>query len=162
MPDVSRSFLRWWVSDVPRASTNAGCMLIPVPAATPDPRFVPQKYQKYLLPTVRRVYLSQAHPRGTQHLKDVISALENRAELLETQNATFRSRVAIHEKRISSLTVDRDRLMDRCEAAIVSMRHIQEKEHDARIEREKARKELEGLKRKYADMKAKYKTLKHA
>ncbi|KAI0091591.1 hypothetical protein BDY19DRAFT_885525 [Irpex rosettiformis] len=118
--------------------------------ATPDLRFVPQKYHKYIVPTVRRVYLSQP------------AAQSQPENTLERTNSSLRARVSGLEKRVTGLNQEKERLMDRCEAGIVSVRKHGERERDARQEKERLEKELEGLRRKYDAVKGKYRTLKHA
>lgn len=92
----------------------------------------------------------------------MITALEDRAEALEDQNATYRARVAGLEKRLAGVAADKERLMNHCESYMASLQRMQEKERDARMELVDTQKECEGVKKKYADMKAKYKALKAA
>ncbi|KAI0692514.1 hypothetical protein BC835DRAFT_1357011 [Cytidiella melzeri] len=148
--------------------TEAPCPTCRAPfcIATPDLRFVPQKYHKYILPTVRRVYLSQpapqTHPENVAYLKSVISALEERTETLEGSNVSLRGRVSNLEKRVVALTQDKGRLMDRCEAGMATIQKLGEKEREARHEKEQVELDLEALRRKYESVKSKYKALKHA
>jgi hypothetical protein len=163
---VARRFAS--VCSIQETPSNQGSRLIArsILTATPDLRFVPHKYHKYILPTVRRIYISQptaqTNSENVTYLKSVISALENRTETLGETNTFLRSRVSSLEKRVAGLTQDKERLMDRCEAGLANIKNLGEKERDARHEKENLEKELESLRRKYDAMKGKYKTMKHA
>lgn len=138
-----------------------GSLLITRPV-TPDLRFVPQKYHKYILPTVRRVYLSQPQNQGIQQLRNTISALEDRLASFQTQNTTHKMRATSLEKRVASLAVDKERLMERCEGHMTIAKRMTEKERDACLALERAEITYQTIRRKYNELKAKYKTLKTA
>ncbi|KAL7280618.1 hypothetical protein ACG7TL_005555 [Trametes sanguinea] len=112
--------------------------------AIPDLRFVPKKYHPFLLPSIRRVFISpNAHASA-----DVESQRELRAE------------VARLTDKIDALVRDKALLMDRCEAAIRASQAHAQGERDERLAKERLEREMRDLRKKYECVKGKYKALK--
>ena len=114
--------------------------------ATPDLRVIPRKYQPYINPSLRRVYIPVDAAQGNSRL-----------------------RIVQLEAMVDNLRLDKDRLMDRAESNIRKAQVVGEKEREAREENGKLKLEVrvlnhknEELRAKYAAMKEKYKQLKHS
>ena len=101
-----------------------------------DPRFVPEKYHKFLNPSVRRIYLDTPDASDTER--------EHVAQ------------IKMLEQRVMGLQQDKLRLMGRCEAAIASSRKHQEGEHTATFEVQKLRRMYTTLTVKYGELKTKH------
>ena len=110
--------------------------------AIPDLRFVPKKYHTLILPSIRRVFIS---PNAS-------ASIESQHEL--------RAQVARLTEKIDALVEDKATLMDRCEAAIRASQIHAQGERDERLEKERLQRELRDLRKKYENVKGKYKTLK--
>ncbi|KAH9893211.1 hypothetical protein C8Q73DRAFT_647407 [Cubamyces lactineus] len=123
---------------------NASCPTCRAPftIAIPDLRFVPKKYHTLILPSIRRVFI---FPNGG-------ASLESQHEL--------RAQVARLTEKIDALVEDRATLMDRCEAAIRASQIHAQGERDERLEKERLHRELRDLRKKYENVKGRYKTLK--
>ncbi|OCH84504.1 hypothetical protein OBBRIDRAFT_741500 [Obba rivulosa] len=106
--------------------------------ATPDLRFVSSKHHKFIMPSVRRVFLD-APSTSTKTLEETITVLTNRVRELER---------------------DKTLLLDRCEAALVASSTHAERERDARVQNNKLKKEVQELRGKYDAMKRKCKEIK--
>ncbi|KAI9062719.1 hypothetical protein FKP32DRAFT_1573836 [Trametes sanguinea] len=112
--------------------------------AIPDLRFVPKKYHPFLLPSIRRVFISP----NANASADVESQRELRAE------------VARLTDKIDALVRDKALLMDRCEAAIRASQAHAQGERDERLAKERLEREIWDLRKKYEGVKGKYKALK--
>jgi len=108
------------------------------PVALPDLRFVPAKYHKFIIPSVRRVFVD-APTESTQALRANVTRLE---------------------ERVKSLEKDKLLLMERCEASMAASSKHAEGERDARMEGERLKKEMQELRKKYEDVKRRYKAQK--
>ena len=106
----------------------------------PDLRFVPEKYHKFILPSIRRVYYETEDQ--TKHRQDLLD------------------RVEYLQKKVQGLQEDTGKLMDRAEAAIVASHKHQEGETKARIEAERLRKANAALKSQVHDLTKKYNEVK--
>lgn len=102
--------------------------------AQPDLRFIPTKYHKFVMPSVRRVYL-EAGPQDASSS----SSTDPNTELKEY--------IATLEARVSSLTRDKSLLMDRCEMTLSASGHHAQKERVARLQSDTFRMEVDSLKR---------------
>ncbi|OJT03300.1 hypothetical protein TRAPUB_6078 [Trametes pubescens] len=119
---------------------------LPPAPAIPDLRFVPKKYHSYILPSIRRVFISpNAHP-------DPDVAAESQREL--------RAQVARLTDKIDALVQDKALLMDRCEAAIRASQAHAQGERDERLAKERLDRDMRDLRKKYDGLKGKYKTLR--
>ncbi|KAH9832644.1 uncharacterized protein C8Q71DRAFT_262521 [Rhodofomes roseus] len=110
------------------------------PIATPDLRFVPAKYHRFIIPSVRRVFVDP--PAETTKL--------------------LKANVARLEERVRCLEQDKSLLMERCEASMAASSKHAEGERDARIESERLRKEMQELRKKYEEVKRRYKSQKES
>ncbi|KAH9951081.1 hypothetical protein B0H21DRAFT_719393 [Amylocystis lapponica] len=114
---------------------------------TPDKRYVSAKYHKFLVPSIRRVYLD-------------VSA---------QSPVDLRVKVGKLEDRVKALMQDKELVMQRCESAMAASKSFAERERDARQESERLRKEnerlekeLRELRKKYGGLKGKYTELKQS
>ncbi|KAI0732152.1 hypothetical protein C8Q72DRAFT_774855 [Fomitopsis betulina] len=110
----------------------------PFSIATPDLRFVPAKYHKYIIPSVRRVFFD-APGDSNRALKATVVRLEERVKGLES---------------------DKTLLMERCEASMVASSKHAEGERDARMECEHLRRDMRDLRKKYDSLKGRYREYK--
>ncbi|KAL6300860.1 hypothetical protein BKA93DRAFT_819235 [Sparassis latifolia] len=106
--------------------------------AMPDMRFVPEKYHKFIIPNVRRVFLD-APLHTSSDLQVDVTRLEGRVQEL------------VHDKTL---------LMDRCEAQMAASAIHASGERDARLENEKLKMEMQKLRKKYDGLKGKYFSLR--
>ena len=106
------------------------------PSATPDWRYVPKKYHEFMIPSVRRVYIEIPSQTG------------------------LKNQIALMESRVKSLEKDKLLLMSKCESNMAASTTHAEGEKKARLDVEKAKKEMVDLKRKYDTLKGKYHDLK--
>lgn len=104
--------------------------------ATPDLRYVPKKYHEFMIPSVRKLYLE----------------IPSQAKL--------KTQIALLETRVQSLDRDKKLLMTKCESHISASAVYAEEERNARLAAEKAKSEVEDLKRKYDALKGKYHDMK--
>jgi hypothetical protein len=106
------------------------------PSATPDWRYVPKKYHEFMIPSVRRVYIEIPSQTG------------------------LKNQIALLESRVKSLEKDKLLLMSKCESNMAASTTHAEGEKKARLDVEKAKKEMMDVKRKYDTLKGKYNDLK--
>ncbi|OBZ73655.1 hypothetical protein A0H81_06276 [Grifola frondosa] len=111
--------------------------------ASPDLRFVPKKYHNFMVPSVRRVFI------------------EVDADA-QSSTTALKARVAKLDEQVNSLRLDKAMLMERCEANISASRVHAEGEKNERLAKEKLQEEVQELRRKYENMKDKYRGLKAA
>ncbi|PCH36282.1 hypothetical protein WOLCODRAFT_126966 [Wolfiporia cocos MD-104 SS10] len=119
---------------------NASCPVCRAefPIATPDLRLFAPKYHKFIIPSIRRVFLD--------------------APALSSKQ--LRATVAHLEQRVEALTRDKTLLMERCESSMAASRRHAEGERDARLEAGKLREEMMALRIKYSDLREKYRLAK--
>ncbi|TDL23582.1 hypothetical protein BD410DRAFT_141369 [Rickenella mellea] len=103
---------------------------------SPDLEFVPKKYHPFILPTIRRVYVDDSNEK---QLKAKATRLESR---------------------IKSLERDKDDLMKRCESLISTSETHAKNEQSARLEAERASKDVAEYRKKYNSLKVKYNSLR--
>ena len=96
---------------------------------------MPAKYHKFIIPSVRRVFL------------------DNPAE----SNKALKANVARLEERVRNPEKDKTLLMDRCEASMAASSKHAEGERDARMACEALRREMQDLRKKYDGLKGRYK-----
>lgn len=100
----------------------------------PDLSFVPKKYHDFMTPSVRKLYL------------DIPSTSALVAEIERLK------------KRVTTLSRDRDVLMDKCEAYMGASRQLAEREKNARLEARAAQDATCVMQRKYDVLKKEYET----
>ncbi|TCD69484.1 hypothetical protein EIP91_007414 [Steccherinum ochraceum] len=114
--------------------------------AQPDLRFIPTKYHKFLMPSVRRVYF-EAGPQ--------VSSSSSTSSSTES-DADLKDQISALEARVASLTRDKSLLMDRCEMTISASTHHAQKERIARLNNQNLKKEVETLKTQLKALKFDY------
>ncbi|THH27174.1 hypothetical protein EUX98_g7003 [Antrodiella citrinella] len=115
---------------------------VATPCAQPDLRFVPVKYHKFIIPSIRRVYFEA----GPQNASASSSATGVDVQDLKDQITTLDSRVC-------SLARDKLLLMDRCERKIAESTYLADQERVARLESEALKKQVASLKKQLEESK---------
>jgi hypothetical protein len=103
---------------------------------TPDWRYVPKKYHEFMIPSVRKVFIEIPSQAG------------------------LKNQIALLESRVKSLEKDKGLLLTKCESSMAASVTHAEGEKNARLDAEKAKKEMVQLKRKYDALKGRYYDLK--
>lgn len=126
--------------------------------ANPDLRFVPEKYHPFMSSSVRRVYPSPS---------DVVQTLEKRVKELRAEYGALKTKYRGVQASNEYLMLDKQRLMDRCEASQAAVANYREKERQLRDdmevlseERDAAEKDASDWEKKYKELKQKYSELK--
>ncbi|KAI0788871.1 hypothetical protein C8Q75DRAFT_719419 [Abortiporus biennis] len=130
-------------------SVEAACPTCRAPFSIvqPDLRFVPQKYHKFMVPSIRRVYFDST----------------------SQESRNLRTEIETLQERVRGLYRDKTLLMDRCEAAMAassthSLRERSARQENQRLERSNGelKKQFEEMRQKYEALKGKYRELKSA
>ncbi|KAI0831905.1 hypothetical protein BC628DRAFT_1310830 [Trametes gibbosa] len=114
--------------------------------AIPDLRFVPKKYHSLILPSIRRVFISQSAQPDPDPAPD--------------SHHDLRTQVARLTDKIDALVQDKALLVDRCDASIRASQAHAQRERDERLAKERLERDLRALRKKYDGLKGKYNALK--
>lgn len=117
---------------------------------TPDLEYIPEKYHRFIMPSIRRVYLD-IDPNATEDSEK--EQLRQQLALMEQQNRAL-------EKKSKAMHRDNCMLMDKCEVLLNTSNVHAVRERHQRLEKERLITELMEVKKKYNALKGKYKCLK--
>lgn len=121
-------------------------------AVTPDLEHIPEKYHQFIMSSIRRVYLDI----------DTNASEESEKERLEQQLALMDQQNRVFDKRVKTLQRDNYALADRCRTLENSSNIHAAGERHQRSDKERILTEMTELKKKYNNLKGKYKLLKDA
>ena len=112
--------------------------------AQPDLRFVPAKYHKFIIPSIRRIYI-EAGPQNVPHSC-------SSSDHVEVQD--LKDQITALEQRVAALVRDKALLMDRCETSMTASAHHANKERSARLEGLNLKRQVESLKTQLEETKS--------
>ncbi|CAL1714349.1 unnamed protein product [Somion occarium] len=104
----------------------------------PDLRFIPKKFQPFIMPSIRRVYLPELERGDNQSLQNQVRDLEKRVKLLKK---------------------DKSKLMDKCESLKMERDAFAEKELEAREQNQELNDDYDDVSAELVQVKARIEDL---